>query len=149
MTQYDAGHHLPNHHHGALHICTDVTYAHNHFRDLGWDVSRVDVQWPDDDGSFYVALLRGDPLDRGTNGATTTICHEWGHYWHDMHAHEVDFDYCNGVCDDPGDCGHCGWCPENDKVAWMEGCAQILSRISTDYIAERALFTPTHKVPTA
>lgn len=144
-TSYNAAIVFPTSHHGALHICTDLTYAHNQTRDLGWDVNRNDVQWPDDDGSFYDPDFEEIHYERGDEWDDGTICHEWGHYWHDMHAHTMMFDYCNGVCDDPGDCGHCGWCPENLEVAWMEGCAQIMSRISTQYLAERVQFTVSHK----
>lgn len=141
---YVAGAIHPNSHHGALSICTSVTMAHDYFRDLGWDVSQIDLQWPDDDGSAYspffdeLHITRGDAWDEGT------ICHEWGHYWHRHYAHSLEIDYCNGICDD-GDCGHCRWCPEDDKVAWIEGSAQILSRLLTDHLATRLVFTPDHK----
>lgn len=141
---YVAGAIHPNSHHGALNICTSVTLAHDYFRDLGWDVSQVDLQWPDDDGSAYTPyfdelhITREDAWDEGT------VCHEWGHYWHRNYAHSLEIDYCNGICDD-GDCGHCRWCPEDDKVAWIEGSAQILSRLLTDHLASSLLFKPDHK----
>jgi hypothetical protein len=144
-TSYNAAIVFPTSHHGALHICTDLTYTHNQTRDIGWDVSRTDVQWPDDDGSFYIPDFNEIHYERDDAWNDGTICHEWGHYWHEMHAHYISFDYCNDVCDDPGDCGHCLWCPENLEVAWMEGCAQIISRISTQYLAERVQFNVVHK----
>ncbi len=145
QTQYDAGPLYPSHHHGALHICTDVTYSHDYFRDLGWDVSRIDVQWPDDDGSAYSPYFEEMHIERDDAWDDGTVCHEWGHYWHSEYAHTVEVDYCNGICDDGDDCGHCGWCPEEDEVAWIEGCAQILSRLLTDDLASRVMFNVSHK----
>ncbi|MGD9546443.1 MAG: FlgD immunoglobulin-like domain containing protein [Candidatus Krumholzibacteriia bacterium] len=144
MTHYDAGPIYPSHHHGALHIVADVTYAHNQYRDLGMDLTKIDAQWPDDDGSFYNDYFEELHYDRGDEWHDGTICHEYGHYWHHQYAHEVTHDYCNGICDDGDDCGHCLWCPEEDEVAWIEGCAQILSRLSTDYIEDRALWKVVH-----
>lgn len=144
MTQYDAGPIYPSHHPGALHICANLTYAHNQFRDLGMDLTRIDAQWPDDDGSFYNDYFEELHYDRGDEWHDGTICHEYGHYWHHEYAHEVTHDYCNGICDDGDDCGHCQWCPEEDEVAWIEGAAQILSRLSTDYIEDRALWNVVH-----
>lgn len=145
MTHYDAGPVYPNSHAGALHICTDVTYAHNHFRDLGWDAPMVDLQWPDADGSFYTSWIEEVHLEPGDEWDDHTICHEWGHYWQDKFGHTAAIDYCNGVCDDDDDCGHCAWCPENDPVSWIEGNAQLLSRLNTDHIAQRATFTVKHE----
>ncbi|MEZ4386079.1 MAG: CARDB domain-containing protein [Candidatus Krumholzibacteriia bacterium] len=145
QTQFDAGPIYPGHHPGALHICTDLTYAHDHFRDLGWDVTQIDVQWPDDDGSFYQPWFEELHIDRGDEWHDHTLCHEWGHYWHAEHAHAVEVDYCNGICDEPDDCGHCAWCPEEDRVAWIEGCAQILSRLLTDHLATRVMFDVIHQ----
>lgn len=144
QTEFDAGPIYPGSHPGALHICTDLTYAHDHFRDLGWDVTQIDVQWPDDDGSFYSPDFEELHIDRGDEWHDGIVCHEWGHYWHDMHAHDVEHDYCNGICDEPDDCGHCEWCPEEDEVAWIEGCAQILSRLLTDHLATRVMFDVVH-----
>lgn len=144
LTQHDVGPIYPNHHPGALHICTDLTLAHNQYRDLGMDLTRIDAQWPDDDGSFYVDFFEELHYDRGDEWNDGVICHEYGHYWHHQYAHEVTHDYCNGICDDGDDCGHCQWCPEEDEVAWIEGAAQILSRLSTDYIEDRVLFDVDH-----
>ncbi|MBU2503269.1 hypothetical protein KJ682_18215, partial [bacterium] len=144
MTQYNAGPIYPSHHHGALHIVADVTYAHNQYRDLGMDLTKIDAQWPDDDGSFYNDYFEEIHYERGDEWHDGVICHEYGHYWHYEYAHEVTHDYCNGICDDGDDCGHCIWCPEEDEVAWIEGCAQILSRLSTDYIEGRALWNVVH-----
>lgn len=141
QTTYDAGVIYPNSHHGALNICTAITYAHDHFRDLGWDVSQIDLQWPDNDGSFFNNTLVELHLERGDAWEESNICHEWGHYWHYRYAHRVTHDYCNGVCDDD-DCGHCQWCPEEDEVAWKEGSAQILSRLLTDHLATVLDFAP-------
>lgn len=143
-TSYNAAIVFPTSHHGALHICTDLTYAHNYFRDLGWDVNRVDVQWPDDDGSFYTPYFDELHLERGDAWSDETICHEWGHYWHAAHAHTTTIDYCNGICDDGDDCGHCTWCPEDLTVAWIEGCAQIISRLCTDHLAGLVDFNVVH-----
>jgi len=143
-TEYNAGIIFPTSHHGALHICTDVTYAHNYFRDLGRDVNRVDLQWPDDDGSAYSPYFDELHIEREDAWSDWTICHEWGHYWHAAYAHTVSIDYCNDICDDGDDCGHCTWCPENTAVAWIEGCAQIISRICTQHLAERVDFAVAH-----
>ncbi len=146
FTSYNAGIILPNSHHGALHICTDLTYNHNLFRDLGWDKTQVDVQWPDDDdgGNLYDPDFEEIHITRDSAWSDATLCHEWGHYWQDGYLHTCSFDYCNGICDDDG-CGHCGWCPESLEVAWMEGCAQILSRIGTDNLVGRVQFNVNHK----
>ena len=143
-TLHEVGPIYPNDHHGALHICTVVTYAHNNFRDLGWDVTQIDLQWPDEDGSFYSPGFEELHLEPGDEWADGTICHEWGHYWHDQYAHSVEITYCNGNCDEPGDCGHCVWCPEYDNVVWIEGCANILSRLNTDYLTDRVQFNVAH-----
>lgn len=142
QTTYDTGVIYPNSHHGALNICTSVTYAHDYFRDLGWDVSRIDLQWPDADGSFFSNDFVELHLERADSWAEAVICHEWGHYWHYRYAHRVEHDYCNGVCDDGDDCSHCEWCPERDEVAWKEGCAQILSRLLTDHLRTKLDFVP-------
>lgn len=144
QTQYDVGPIYPNHHPGALHICANLTWAHNQYRDLGMDLTRIDAQWPDDDGSFYNDYFEELHYDRGDEWHDGTICHEYGHYWHHEYAHEVTHDYCNGICDNGDDCGHCQWCPEEDEVAWIEGAAQILSRLSTDYIEDRAMWNVVH-----
>ncbi|MBK6900711.1 MAG: hypothetical protein IPH09_16165 [bacterium] len=146
FTSYNAAIVFPTSHHGALHICTDLTYNHNLFRDLGWDKTQVDVQWPDDDdgGNLYDPDFEEIHITRDSAWSDATLCHEWGHYWQDGYLHTCSFDYCNGICDDDG-CGHCGWCPENLEVAWMEGCAQILSRIGTDNLVGRVQFTVGHK----
>lgn len=145
MTQYHTGILSPNTHNGALHICTVITYAQNQYRDLGFDVTRIDTQWPDDEGSLFTTAFHEVHLASGGEWDDGTICHEYGHYWHHMHAHDVEIDYCNGVCDDGDRCGHCGWCPEDDKVAWIEGGAQILSRLSTEYLQDRVQFNVVHK----
>lgn len=144
MTQYDAGPIYPNHHHGALHICAAVTYAHNQYRDLGMDVTRIEAQWPDDEGSFYVDYFEELHYESGDEWHDGVLCHEYGHYWHHQYAHDVTHDYCNGICDDGDDCGHCIWCPEEDEVAWIEGCAQILSRLSTGYMEDRVPWNVVH-----
>jgi hypothetical protein len=144
QSTYEVGAIHPNSHHGALNICTVITHAHDHFRDLGWDVSKIDLQWPDSDGSFFSSSFVELHLEREDAWSEATICHEWGHYWHYEYAHRVTHDYCNGVCDDGDDCGHCQWCPEEDRVAWKEGSAQILSRLLTDHLATRLSFAPSH-----
>jgi hypothetical protein len=143
-SNYHTGILSPASHPGALHICVDVTYAHDHFGGLGWDTSQVDVQWPIDDGSAYNPFWDELYIERGDAWYDETICHEWAHYFHDQHGHTMDVDYCNGICDDGDDCGHCVWCPEGDDVTWIEGVADFLSRINTDYIGDvQDFYTPT------
>jgi len=147
-SNYHTGILQPASHHGALHICVDVTYAHDHFGGLGWDTPRVDVQWPIDGTSSFDSYWDEIHLEREDAWQDATICHEWGHYFHDQFGHSVEVNYCNGICDpDPAndDCGHCGWCPEYDEVVWMEGVAGFLSRINTDYIGDvQDFFEPVH-----
>lgn len=144
QSTYEVGAIYPNSHHGALNICTVVTHAHDYFRDLGWDVSQIDLQWPDSDGSFFSSSFVELHLEREDAWGEWVICHEWGHYWHHEHAHFPSHDYCNDVCDDGDDCSHCTWCPEEDRVAWKEGSAQLLSRLLTDHVATKVDFAPSH-----
>lgn len=138
---HDLGPIHPNQHHGALHICTVVTHSRNHLRDVGqdagyhWNVDKIDVQWPEENGrSFYNDGFEEIHLGGDVTWRDWVISHEWGHYWNDMHAHFPDHDYCNGICDDGDDCGHCLWCPEESAVAWKEGLANIISRLATAYM---------------
>jgi hypothetical protein len=70
-----------------------------------------------------------------------THSHEYGHYVnHNLPMHWVTgFTYCNqgDYCDygpDPEDCSHCLECNENWEIAFMEGWAQLCSRLGTHYI---------------
>ncbi len=150
---YDIGPIYPNNYHGAMHICTVVTHSRNHFRDVGieagyhWNVQQVDVQWPEEEGSSYYNPYFEELHIRDTSTWTDwVIAHEWGHYWHHQHAYMPGFTYCNGVCDDdpPDDCGHCEWCPEYEEVAWIEGLAQLISRLCTAYMEPRVVFDVRH-----
>ena len=51
-TNYHTGQLSPASHPGALHICYDITCAHDYFLDLGWDMARIDAQWPSDGTNF-------------------------------------------------------------------------------------------------
>ena len=49
------------------------------------------------------------------------VWHEYGHWFdHEMASWEP-WNYCNGICDFDGSCGHCIWCEESGKSAWNEG----------------------------
>lgn len=138
-TEFDAGWIAPTSHQGALHIMSDLTYLHDLLRDAGYDVGSVDVQWPDDgeETSYYSDYFDEIHLQRADAWDDWVACHEWGHYWNDMHAHFPSFDYCNGICDGD-DCSHCVWCPETSATSWIEGLANLVSRIGTDRIDQSA-----------
>lgn len=146
VTQLDAGWFSPNTHYGALNIVADISYAHDLSESEGYDAGLTDVQWPDDDEntSYYVPYWEEIHLQTGDAWADATICHEWGHHWNNEFAHQLDPSYCNGICDDGLNCSHCVWCPENDPTSWVEGVAQILSRIMTDHIEASVWFPVDH-----
>lgn len=149
-TEYGLGALQPNSHAGALHIMTVLTYTRDYFSSLGWGVGRIDLQWPDADGSFYESYWEEIHLVRGDEWEDGTITHEWGHYWNHMHAHfpNSGYELCNGICDtDPANdkCGHCMWCPESALVTWIEGVAQVISRLSTEDLVPRVAFNVRHK----
>jgi len=150
---YDIGPIYPNNYHGAMHICTVLTHSRNHFRDVGnaagfqWNVQQVDVQWPETEGSsYYNSIFEELHIRDRSTWTDWVLAHEWGHYWHHQHAYFPGFSYCNGVCDDdpPDDCGHCEWCPEYEEVAWIEGLAQLISRLCTAYLEPRVVHDVRH-----
>ncbi len=60
------------------------------------------------------------------------IAHEYAHHWSATFNPGASVDtYANGVCDGAGgnEDGHCIWCAETARVAWLEGFA--------DYFADR------------
>ncbi len=107
--------------HPALHINNSVVRAWRFVltRD-GTDIEELDVQWPDDEGTFYNPTFEEIHVGTDEHWNEGTITHEYGHHFQENYSASGDFDYCNGVCDTP-DCTHCVWCPESTVVAMLEG----------------------------
>ena len=108
----------------TVYFQTQASRAWVHDDNLGYDVPQCRIEYPSaawpncsPDGRIQ---MRDDFA-----WADGTLWHEYGHWFdHEMAGWEP-WDYCNGVCDNPPDCGHCFWCEESETIAWLEGWAQI------------------------
>lgn len=119
--------------HPALHICTDISrtwrWLLNH---EGYNTPTTDAQWPDGDtGAWYVPYWEEVHISTEHQWNEATHTHEYGHHWVNMYALSVSADYCNGICDFDGDCGHCMWCGETDHDAFSEGFANWMADVLT------------------
>ncbi len=134
------------------HVLTTATRGVRWFQnEWGQTPPRVSYRTPDGDGAYYThgTDWTGDPyyrihMDQVTAWEEFTILHELGHHIINSHATLPTPDYCNGFCDDPGDCGHCRWCPENGTDAFSEGWAYWFGYvILEDWVADYG-YAPDH-----
>jgi len=107
----------------AVHICTTLTrgwlYCHD---EASYTIPHLDVQWPEDGAvSYYSPYWEEIHITQTGQWSENTILHEYGHHWVNIFADWVTPDYCNGICDFGGDCGHCNWCEESNDIAFTEG----------------------------
>lgn len=119
--------------HPGLHIITNITrtwrWLLNH---EGYNTPATDVQWPDGDSSaWYNSFFEEIHISTGRQWNEATHTHEYGHHWVNNYAESVTPDYCNGVCDFDGDCGHCIWCWETDHDAFAEGFPNWMADVLT------------------
>ena len=136
---HDIGTWIPADDAAALSVHTDLARDWRWYQEnLGVDVPATTFGiWPDTSGSvsFYVPFLREVHIAPVTQWNEGTHAHEYGHGFMDWQGIWDGFDYCNGVCDDsPDDCGHCGWCEENETIGWQEGVPNFLA-----YLADHRL----------
>jgi len=122
--------------HPALAILTSATRAWRWLHDNeGYDLDHVDVFWPHGTtGSFYLAP-DGIYISSGDQWGEGTFTHEYGHHWMEHRAQSPNVNYCNGVCDQPGDCGHCLWCPEIGATVVVEGWPDWFGDVVTNAYA--------------
>jgi hypothetical protein len=124
----------------ALHLAETIRRAREFWTwQFGIDLQLVDCffVWQYDGTAHYSPDNQVIAIFANSAWSQHIHAHEYGHYVnHVLPMHWVSgFTYCNSgdYCDDP-DCGHCLNCNENWEVAFMEGWAQLASRITTDYI---------------
>lgn len=128
----------------AMFLVTMFTRNHRWYGERGFDLPRVDVQWPEDiTGSSYYAAVLGYERIHLRSAATwsgRTATHEYGHHFVEQSDLNHDYPpfYLNGFCDP----GHCGGCPENEGVAWLEGVPNFMSRVVNDALRDRYGWEP-------
>ncbi len=107
--------------HPAVHVHTNVSRIWVFDNNEGYDLPFISCHWPSANWTSYWAhVMYVNALHQWQEGV---VAHEYGHFFDDEFSGIEPFDYCNGVCDDPPDCGHCFWCEESSVIAWMEGWA--------------------------
>lgn len=111
-------------------LLSTYTRAHRWYADQGFFLPSVNCRWWDDvlGSSVYLPLagMEGIHLRSSAEWQADTVVHEYGHHFvHTSPVREVwpPF-YTNGICDP----GHCGWCQENEAVAWSEGLPYFLQQ---------------------
>jgi hypothetical protein len=105
--------------HTAVHVLTNLVRTWRWWTSYGYDTPFVRANWPNGDGGAY---YNGEIyFGTSTHWRESTASHEYGHHWVENFALSPAPDYCNGICDPPGDCGHCWWCEENANVSFTEG----------------------------
>ncbi len=103
----------------AVHIQTILTRTWRWWLGYGYDTPFVRANWPDgDEGAYYNGEIY---FSTGEQWNENVASHEHGHHWVQTFALSPAPAYCNGVCDDPGNCGHCIWCAETANVSFTEG----------------------------
>jgi alpha-tubulin suppressor-like RCC1 family protein len=107
---------------GAPHIYSNIVRAGRFAAQYGMTPPRVDLQWPDDDGTYYSRELEEIYLGGDETWVEGTQIHEFGHHLHYHYGNMAHSAYQNGFCDGDGP-GHCVWCPENLGDAFKEGWA--------------------------
>lgn len=107
----------------------------------GYVVPEVDVLYPDGDNAFYDSFFEEIHIGIFRRWMEATHTHEYGHHFLESFAVNTDTNYCNGICDDPDDCGHCIWCEENATDAWNEGWPNWLADVVTRDYANEYTFT--------
>lgn len=108
----------------GLHILSNVTRTWRWLsNNRGYDTPGLDVQWPDGSNAWYNNIFSEIHIGRDKEWSEATASHEYGHHWMKYFSWENMPYYCNGVCDGSTllDCGHCGWCPEDQGISWSEG----------------------------
>lgn len=100
----------------AMHILASMTRNWRWHNSYGYDPGGEWVYWPAD-GQYHNSqgVHISDSWHEGG------YAHEYGHHWQTIFAPVASFEYCNGQCDSPPPCGHCGWCWEYAPVPTMEG----------------------------
>jgi hypothetical protein len=137
---YDLGTWTPADDAGALSVFTDLVRSWRWYDEtLDIDLPQTIGIWPDNSGSvsFYVPFLREVHITTGASYNETTHAHEYGHGFMDWLGVWDPFDYCNGLCDGSGDCGHCMWCEEDWHIGWQEGFPNYLAYLQTSSYASR------------
>ena len=113
----------------SVHIFTDVIRTWRWMVGQGYDNSHVDCVWPNGpNGAWYSGAINVG-VDR--EWREDTHAHEYGHHFVANFATATAPDYCNGLCDSPGRCGHCIWCQETTTDAFAEGMPNWLADIVT------------------
>jgi hypothetical protein len=98
-----------------------IMRSHAFMSTVNESMSKVTVLWPGN-GTFYTPVFNNITLDadRPFDGEGD-IYHEYGHHILSTKAESPAPDYDNGVCDEPGNPGHCIFQPEKGVISWTEG----------------------------
>lgn len=98
-----------------------IMRAHQFMTTLNENMAKVTVLWPGE-GTFYTPVLNTITIEpeRPFDGEGD-IYHEYGHHILITKAESPIPDYDNGVCDEPGNPGHCIFQPEKGVISWTEG----------------------------
>jgi hypothetical protein len=114
---------------GAMQTHNLVMRAHQFMATVNESMSKVTVHWPGQ-GTFYqgafAAITLESDMPFGEEGA---VFHEYGHHVLTTKAESPSPDYDNGVCDEPGNPGHCLFSPENGRVSWTEGWPNFFAAV--------------------
>jgi hypothetical protein len=107
--------------HPAVHVHTNVSRTWVFDSNEGYDLPLITCNWPSANWTSYWAhVMYVNAQHQWQEGV---MAHEYGHFFDDEFSGIEPFNYCNGICDSPPDCGHCFWCEESSVIAWMEGWA--------------------------
>jgi len=119
--------------HPALHVLTDLTRDWRWYLNKeGYNLPSVIAYWPESGtGAWYDP--GSEDLHFGTDRGwrEDSHAHEYGHHFIYNYAVGQTPDYCNGICDNPPNCGHCLWCEETNHDAWNEGWPNWICHVQT------------------
>jgi hypothetical protein len=127
----------------ALHIFNVVTRARRYLQQLGgFAPSSVQVEWPVDEWTHYQAGPEEIHMNPQHEWMDDVVIHEYGHHFMYHHGNPPGTNYCNDICDNnpPEDCGHCGWCPENESDAFNEGFPNWMAGVIVRAFADTYAF---------
>ena len=106
-----------------------VMRAHQFMATVNESMSKVTVNWPGE-GTFYSPIFDSITLESAMPfGEEGAIFHEYGHHVLSTKAESPSPDYDNGVCDQPGNPGHCLFEPELGRISWTEGWPNFFANV--------------------
>lgn len=128
----------PSEGYGKLfYILSTLTKAWRWLDAKGYDVPKVDCQYPDGSGKGGYYLPNEIHVEGDFEWYTAGLIHEYGHHWQYHYAPQPAPDYSSPWCNVGSDESHCLWCEETEFVAWSEGFADWLSlAVTREYPGE-------------